>query len=172
MYYSTLHCCLTTSAIVQLWTPFFIYFIVREYSRRNWRESRNTTRRQRKRKLNCWTNPNSQYLACWRECLKTTPVVYYVYARVCVQWVDKFQACILHLISVRSSKRDGQHHCILSSCLCSRFLYELSQIPDFAGRAHCIIFRSAFIDGIMSIQHKLNTVSCVCEVGKTLTRVY
>uniref|UniRef100_A0A3Q3XD31 FH2 domain-containing protein n=1 Tax=Mola mola TaxID=94237 RepID=A0A3Q3XD31_MOLML len=44
-----------------------------------------------------------------------------------------------------------------------RFLYELSQIPDFADRAHCIIFRSAFFDGIASIQRKLNTVSCVCE---------
>ncbi|XP_040920638.1 formin [Toxotes jaculatrix] len=44
-----------------------------------------------------------------------------------------------------------------------QFLYELSQIPDFAGRAHCIIFRSAFIDGIASIQRKLNTVSSVCK---------
>ncbi|GLD49663.1 formin-like protein [Lates japonicus] len=45
-----------------------------------------------------------------------------------------------------------------------QFLYELSQIPDFAGRAHCIIFQSAFIDGIASIQRKLNTVSSVCKV--------
>ncbi|XP_045917057.1 formin isoform X2 [Micropterus dolomieu] len=44
-----------------------------------------------------------------------------------------------------------------------QFLYELSQIPDFAGRAHSIIFQSAFIDGIASIQRKLNTVSSVCE---------
>ncbi|XP_078130692.1 formin [Sander vitreus] len=44
-----------------------------------------------------------------------------------------------------------------------QFLYELSQIPDFAGRAHCIIFQSAFIDGIASIQHKLNTISSVCK---------
>ncbi|XP_023270650.1 formin-like isoform X2 [Seriola lalandi dorsalis] len=44
-----------------------------------------------------------------------------------------------------------------------QFLYELSQIPDFAGRAHCIIFQSAFIDGIASIQRKLNTVSSVCK---------
>ncbi|XP_068433661.1 formin [Clinocottus analis] len=43
-----------------------------------------------------------------------------------------------------------------------QFLYELSQIPDFVGRAHCIIFQSVFIDGITSIQTKLNTVSCVC----------
>ncbi|KAA8583009.1 hypothetical protein FQN60_015555 [Etheostoma spectabile] len=44
-----------------------------------------------------------------------------------------------------------------------QFLYELSQIPDFAGRARCIIFQSAFIDGIASVQHKLNTVSSVCK---------
>uniref|UniRef100_A0A7N9AXB1 Formin 1 n=1 Tax=Mastacembelus armatus TaxID=205130 RepID=A0A7N9AXB1_9TELE len=42
-----------------------------------------------------------------------------------------------------------------------QFLYELSQIPDFAGRAHCIIFQSAFMDGIASIQRKLITVSSV-----------
>ncbi|KAK1889190.1 Formin [Dissostichus eleginoides] len=44
-----------------------------------------------------------------------------------------------------------------------QFLYELSQIPDFAGRAHCIIFQAAFIDGAASIQSKLNTVSSVCK---------
>ncbi|KAM7395126.1 hypothetical protein PAMA_006735 [Pampus argenteus] len=44
-----------------------------------------------------------------------------------------------------------------------QFLYELSQIPDFAGRAHCIIFQAAFVDGIASIQRKLNTVSSVCK---------
>ncbi|XP_068564522.1 formin [Cebidichthys violaceus] len=44
-----------------------------------------------------------------------------------------------------------------------QFLYELSQIPDFVGRAHCVIFQSAFIDGITSIQTKLNTVSSVCK---------
>uniref|UniRef100_H3D3U5 Formin 1 n=1 Tax=Tetraodon nigroviridis TaxID=99883 RepID=H3D3U5_TETNG len=45
-----------------------------------------------------------------------------------------------------------------------QFLYELSQIPDFADRARCIIFRSAFTDGVASIKRKLNTVSSVCEV--------
>ncbi|KAI4801865.1 hypothetical protein KUCAC02_019733 [Chaenocephalus aceratus] len=44
-----------------------------------------------------------------------------------------------------------------------QFLYELSQIPDFAGRAHCIIFQAAFIDGTASIQSKLDTVSSVCK---------
>lgn len=56
----------------------------------------------------------------------------------------------------------------LSTWLCSRFLYELSQIPNFADRAHCIIFRSAFIDGVASIKRKLNTVSSVCEVRAVL----
>lgn len=45
-----------------------------------------------------------------------------------------------------------------------QFLYELSQIPDFAGRARCMIFQSVFLDGIASIQRKLRTVSSVCEV--------
>ncbi|KAF7656298.1 hypothetical protein LDENG_00043980 [Lucifuga dentata] len=44
-----------------------------------------------------------------------------------------------------------------------QFLYELSQIPDFAGRAHCIIFQSTFIDGIASIQSKLCMVSSISE---------
>ncbi|CAG5928362.1 unnamed protein product [Menidia menidia] len=44
-----------------------------------------------------------------------------------------------------------------------QFLYELSQIPDFAGRARCIIFRSAFVDVITSVQRKLGAVSAVCK---------
>ncbi|XP_061559875.1 formin isoform X6 [Phycodurus eques] len=44
-----------------------------------------------------------------------------------------------------------------------QFLYELSQIPDFAGRARCIIFKAAFNDGMASIQHKLQIISCVSE---------
>nr|XP_057913838.1 formin-like isoform X2 [Doryrhamphus excisus] len=44
-----------------------------------------------------------------------------------------------------------------------QFLYELSQIPDFAGRARCIIFKSGFNDGMASIQHKLHIVSTVSE---------
>nr|XP_061806772.1 formin-like [Nerophis lumbriciformis] len=43
------------------------------------------------------------------------------------------------------------------------FLYELSQISDFAGRARCIIFKAAFNDGMASIQHKLHIMSSVCE---------
>ncbi|TMS11985.1 Formin [Larimichthys crocea] len=44
-----------------------------------------------------------------------------------------------------------------------QFLYELSQIPNFSDRAHCVIFQSAFVDGIASVQRKLKTVSSVCE---------
>ncbi|KPP69276.1 formin-like, partial [Scleropages formosus] len=40
-----------------------------------------------------------------------------------------------------------------------QFLYELSQIPDFAGRAHCIIFQSVFFDGISSVRRKVDIVS-------------
>ncbi|CAL8314946.1 unnamed protein product [Lota lota] len=43
-----------------------------------------------------------------------------------------------------------------------QFLYELSQIPDFAGRAHCIIFQSAFNDTIDSVHRKVQIVSSVC----------
>ncbi|XP_043961664.1 formin [Gambusia affinis] len=45
-----------------------------------------------------------------------------------------------------------------------QFLYELSQIPDFPGRACCIIFQSTFTDGISSVKRKLSSVSCVCKV--------
>ncbi|XP_077408298.1 formin [Vanacampus margaritifer] len=44
-----------------------------------------------------------------------------------------------------------------------QFLYELSQIPDFAGRARCIIFKAAFNDGMASVQHKLDMIASVCE---------
>ncbi|KAL2098644.1 hypothetical protein ACEWY4_005124 [Coilia grayii] len=44
-----------------------------------------------------------------------------------------------------------------------QFLYELSQIPDFSGRAHCIIFQTVFQDGISSIRRKVEIVSTVCK---------
>ncbi|KAM4542036.1 formin isoform 1-T1 [Odontesthes bonariensis] len=44
-----------------------------------------------------------------------------------------------------------------------QFLYELSQIPDFAGRAHCIIFQSVFLDIISSIRRKVEIVSNVSK---------
>ncbi|KAL6106001.1 fmn1 [Pungitius sinensis] len=44
-----------------------------------------------------------------------------------------------------------------------QFLYELSQIPDFAGRAHCIIFQSVFLDNISSVRRKVEIVSNVSK---------
>ncbi|XP_072221865.1 formin-like isoform X2 [Leuresthes tenuis] len=44
-----------------------------------------------------------------------------------------------------------------------QFLYELSQIPDFAGRAHCIIFQSVFLDTISSIRRKVVIISNVSK---------
>ncbi|XP_028981346.2 formin isoform X2 [Esox lucius] len=44
-----------------------------------------------------------------------------------------------------------------------QFLYELSQIPDFSDRAHCIIFQSVFVDCICSIQHKIEIVTTVSK---------
>ncbi|KAJ8007326.1 hypothetical protein DPEC_G00116370 [Dallia pectoralis] len=44
-----------------------------------------------------------------------------------------------------------------------QFLYELSQIPDFPGRASCVIFQSAFNDGVVGVQQKLDIVSRVSQ---------
>ncbi|KAJ0062698.1 hypothetical protein NL108_004322 [Boleophthalmus pectinirostris] len=44
-----------------------------------------------------------------------------------------------------------------------QFLYELSQIPDFIGRAHCLIFQSTFFDTISSIHRKVEVVVNVCN---------
>ncbi|MCJ8737063.1 hypothetical protein PDJAM_G00019580 [Pangasius djambal] len=44
-----------------------------------------------------------------------------------------------------------------------QFLYELAQIPDFAGRAHCIIFQAVFLDCISSIHGKVEIISTVCK---------
>lgn len=44
-----------------------------------------------------------------------------------------------------------------------QFLYELSQIPDFAGRARCIIFQAVFQDTVTSIRRKVDIVSRVSK---------
>ncbi|XP_052386599.1 formin-1-like isoform X1 [Carassius gibelio] len=44
-----------------------------------------------------------------------------------------------------------------------QFLYELSQIPDFARRVHCIIFQSVFVDSISSVHRKLEIISAVSK---------
>uniref|UniRef100_A0AAY5K829 Formin 1 n=1 Tax=Esox lucius TaxID=8010 RepID=A0AAY5K829_ESOLU len=43
-----------------------------------------------------------------------------------------------------------------------QFLYELSRIPDFPGRASCVIFQSFFNDSIASLQRKLDIIIRVC----------
>uniref|UniRef100_A0A8C0UY91 Formin 1 n=1 Tax=Cyanistes caeruleus TaxID=156563 RepID=A0A8C0UY91_CYACU len=40
-----------------------------------------------------------------------------------------------------------------------QFLYELSQIPNFAERAQCIIFQSVFSEGITSVHRKVDIVT-------------
>ncbi|XP_067847467.1 formin isoform X3 [Heptranchias perlo] len=47
-----------------------------------------------------------------------------------------------------------------------QFLYELSQIPNFAERTHCIIFQSVFMEGISSIHRKVENV---LHLSKSLT---
>ncbi|KAL0969166.1 hypothetical protein UPYG_G00223370 [Umbra pygmaea] len=44
-----------------------------------------------------------------------------------------------------------------------QFLYELSQIPDFSGRSHSIIFQSVFLDSISSIHRKVEIISTVSK---------
>ncbi|XP_067895516.1 formin isoform X2 [Heterodontus francisci] len=47
-----------------------------------------------------------------------------------------------------------------------QFLYELSQIPNFAERTHCIIFQSVFMEGICTIRRKVGNV---LHLSKSLT---
>ncbi|XP_077411854.1 formin-like isoform X3 [Vanacampus margaritifer] len=44
-----------------------------------------------------------------------------------------------------------------------QFLYELAQIPNFAGRAHCIIFQSVFLESMSSIRRKVEILTSVCK---------
>ncbi|XP_037995761.1 formin-1 isoform X4 [Motacilla alba alba] len=44
-----------------------------------------------------------------------------------------------------------------------QFLYELSQIPNFAERAQCIIFQSVFSEGITSVHRKVDIVTRVSK---------
>ncbi|XP_056623949.1 formin isoform X1 [Triplophysa dalaica] len=44
-----------------------------------------------------------------------------------------------------------------------QFLYELSQIPDFAGRAHCMIFQSVFVESVSSVRRKVDIISTVSK---------
>ncbi|XP_072341014.1 LOW QUALITY PROTEIN: formin-1 [Scyliorhinus torazame] len=47
-----------------------------------------------------------------------------------------------------------------------QFLYELSQIPNFPERTHCIIFQSVFMEGICTIRRKVGNV---LHLSKSLT---
>ncbi|XP_066468400.1 formin-1 [Tiliqua scincoides] len=44
-----------------------------------------------------------------------------------------------------------------------QFLYELSQIPNFAERARCIIFQSVFNEGITAVRRKVDIVNHVSK---------
>lgn len=46
-----------------------------------------------------------------------------------------------------------------------RFLYELSQIPNFTERAQCIIFQSVFSEGITSVHRKVDIITRVSKVS-------
>ncbi|XP_029457942.1 formin-like [Rhinatrema bivittatum] len=44
-----------------------------------------------------------------------------------------------------------------------QFLYELSQIPNFAERSQCIIFQSVFWEGITAVHRKVDIISRACK---------
>ncbi|NXW24238.1 FMN protein, partial [Circaetus pectoralis] len=52
-----------------------------------------------------------------------------------------------------------------------RFLYELSQIPNFTERAQCIIFQSVFSEGITSVQRKVDIITRVSKALLNMTSV-
>ena len=45
-----------------------------------------------------------------------------------------------------------------------RFLHELAQIPNFAERAQCIIFRSVFSEGITALHRKVEIITRASKV--------
>lgn len=47
----------------------------------------------------------------------------------------------------------------------ARFLFQLSQIPNFSERVFCILFQSTFQECIASIQRKVEILQRVCKVG-------
>ncbi|XP_078515576.1 formin-1 [Lissotriton helveticus] len=52
-----------------------------------------------------------------------------------------------------------------------QFLYELSQIPNFAERSQCIIFQSVFSEGITSVHRKVDVLSRTCKGLTTMESV-
>lgn len=47
---------------------------------------------------------------------------------------------------------------------CFRFLYQLSQIPNFSERVFCILFQSTFHECITSVVRKIEILQKVCKV--------
>lgn len=50
----------------------------------------------------------------------------------------------------------------------NRFLFQLSQIPNFSERVFCILFQSTFHECITSILRKVEILQRVCKVGRIL----
>lgn len=51
-----------------------------------------------------------------------------------------------------------------------RFLHELAQIPNFAERAQCIIFRAVFSEGVTALHRKVEIVTRASKVRLGLFR--
>lgn len=45
-----------------------------------------------------------------------------------------------------------------------QFLYDLSEIPNFAERISCFMFQAEFEDSINTIEHTLTNIKTTCEV--------
>lgn len=63
-------------------------------------------------------------------------------------------------------KKDDISLIVVNSDLISRFLYDLSQIPDYDERIFCFIFQSTFQESISAIENKLNNLKMTCEVRR------
>lgn len=63
-------------------------------------------------------------------------------------------------------KKDAISLIVVNSDLISRFLYDLSQIPDYDERIFCFIFQSTFQESISGIENKLNNLKMTCEVRR------
>lgn len=46
-----------------------------------------------------------------------------------------------------------------------QFLYDLSEISNFAERISCFMFEVEFADSILTIEHTLTNIKSTCEVS-------
>lgn len=46
-----------------------------------------------------------------------------------------------------------------------QFLYDLSEISNFADRISCFMFEVEFADSILTIEHTLTNIKSTCEVS-------